>query len=131
MTLVNASHTKMLNEICNKILEIDSGIRFAGFISKLGRLVANSSKEGAEQILDQTEHEMLFMEVALRIRMRSQFDSKLGKVDYTVSKRRRIVVMSFPYKEHILYISAETDIKIEYVAEQILNLLKETVPIES
>lgn len=130
MTLVNESHTKILNEICNKILEIDSGIRFAGFISKLGRLVANS-KEGTEQILDQTEHEMLFMEVALRIRMRSQFNSKLGKVDYTVSKRRRIVVMSFPYKEYILYISAETDIKIEYVAEQILNLLKETVPIES
>ncbi len=131
LIVLTASDTKLFDKICKKILQLDSKIRFVGFISEMGRLVVGNYRSGTKRILDDAELEMMFMEVALRVRMRHQFDTKLGTVDYTVSKRRQMTVMSIPYRDCILYMLAEKDINVDHISKKILELLRRPELIES
>ena len=67
---------------------------------------------------------MLFTEVALRARMRKEFDLQLGRVRFAMSVREKVVIMSFPLSEsEILYVSANTEIDYGAIPRAILGLL--------
>lgn len=71
---------------------------------------------------------MLFMEVALRIRMRHEYDSLLGPVNFTISHRDKVTVMSILYKNYLLYVSAETDTDLCTVPYKILEIIRRPTP---
>lgn len=131
MNVLSATDTELFDKLCNRILEVDSRIRFAGVISEMGKLITSNKRKGIKQILDKSDLEMLFMEVALRVRMRHQFDLKLGMVDYTISRRKRLIVMSFPYRDCILYVTAEKGANGESITKKILELSRRPELIES
>jgi len=69
-------------KICNSILSIDPKIRFAGVINERGRLVAGGMKENVEPLESEKDDEMIFMELALRVKMRKEFDKQLGACEF-------------------------------------------------
>lgn len=107
---------------CKKILQEDK-IRFAGIVNRMGRLVAGGFKEGVRALEDEEDRRKMYMELILRVSMRSEFDYSLGKVKYTASRREKAVVMSFPLDNNVLFISAEPDISIDKTANKILKLI--------
>ncbi len=107
---------------CKKILQEDE-IRFAGIVNRMGRLVAGGFKEGIRPLEDEEDRRKMYMELILRVSMRSEFDYSLGKVKYTASKREKAIVMSFPLDNNVLFISAEPDIPIDKTANKILKLI--------
>lgn len=107
---------------CKKILQEDE-IRFAGIVNSMGRLVAGGFKEGVRPLEDEEDRRKMYMELILRVSMRSEFDYSLGKVKYTASRREKAVVMSFPLDNNVLLISAEPDISIDKTANKILKLI--------
>ncbi len=107
MSLIKAEKVLNFEKFCKKILEFDSTIRFAGIISDRGKLVAGGFRNGITPFIEERDHEIAFMEVALRIRMRNEFNEKLGKVNFTISDRERVIVMSMPLGNFVLYLSAE------------------------
>ena len=107
---------------CKKILQEDE-IRFAGIVNRMGRLVAGGFKEGIRPLEDEEDRRKMYMELILRVSMRSEFDYSLGKVKYTASRREKAVVMSFPLDNNVLFISAEPDISIDKTANKILKLI--------
>jgi uncharacterized protein DUF6659 len=119
------NQTGVLESICKKILDLDPKIRFAGIISYKGKLLAGGEKEGVKMLVDKKNHEILFMEVALRVRMRQEFDKQLGPVNFTVSHRRKMVIMSFPFRNEILYVSGENDLDLAKVPSEILRIIKD------
>jgi len=68
-------------ENCDRLLEEDE-IRFAGFINKMGKLVAGDFKEGIMPLAENTEMQKMYMELAIRVAMRKEFDYTLGDVKY-------------------------------------------------
>jgi len=56
-------------------------------INVRGRLVAGGSKN-IESIENKREDEILFMELALRVKMRKEFDRQLGLVNFAVAERK-------------------------------------------
>ncbi len=124
MSLVKAEKVLYFEKFCKKILGFDSTIRFAGIISDRGKLVAGGFRNGITPFIEERDHEMAFMEVALRIRMRNEFNENFGKVNFTISDRERIIVMSIPLGNFFLYLSAEKsfDLKTSY---KILKFSKE------
>ncbi|MBM3895660.1 MAG: hypothetical protein FJ359_04400 [Thaumarchaeota archaeon] len=111
-------------KLCADIKEIDSKIRFAGVINPRGRLVAGGMKEGIEPLESQKDDEMLYMELALRVKMRQEFDKQLGKVKFAMALRERAIAMSFPVGEDILYVVTEPDADYKTLPEKVLELLK-------
>ena len=112
----------LYEEKCNLLLN-ESDIRFAGVIDKMGNLVAGGMKDGLKPLEDETVQKKMFMEVALRVVTRSDFDQFLGEVEYSASRRKNVLVFSFPVGKNILLLSAEKDADIDETAKKVLRIL--------
>jgi len=110
--------------LCTLVQKIDSDIRFVGIINSKGRLVAGGMVSSKKRLGDRKGDEMLYMELALRVRMRREFDDDLGKVQFSMSFREKLIVMSFPMKNDVLMVSMERKTQFENVAFEILKLVE-------
>ena len=112
------------NKLCDFAKKADSKIRFAGIINSRGRLIAGGMVSSKKALEDEKKDEMLFMELALRVKMRSEFDTELGKVKFSMSFREKLIVMSFPIKNDILMVTMERKTQFEKIASKILKLVE-------
>jgi len=107
---------------CDRLLELDE-IRFAGIINNMGRLVGGGFKKGITPLEDDAERQKMYMELALRVSMRMEFDYCLGPVKYSASRREKAVMMSFPINNKVILISTETWVDIEKLAKKIMLII--------
>ena len=112
------------DKLCDFAKKTDSKIRFAGVINSRGRLIAGGMITSKKALEDEKKDEMLFMELALRVKMRSEFDSELGKVKFSLSFREKLIVMSFPIKNDVLLVSMERRTQFEKIAFKILKSIE-------
>jgi hypothetical protein len=66
---------------------------------------------------------MLYMELALRVKMRREFDDDLGQVKFSMSFREKLIVMSFPIENDVLMVSMERKTQFEKISFKILKLV--------
>ncbi len=120
------ANVEELEKICQKIMQLDPKMRSSRIISNRGHLVAGGMKEGLKS-LEETKHdEMMFMELALRVRMRRDFDKELGRVHFAMSYRDKVIIMSFPLADDdVLLVSGECEIDFSKIAFEILDLIKD------
>lgn len=107
---------------CKKLLDYDE-IRFVGLINNMGRLVAGGFKPGISPLEDDAERKKMYMELALRVSMRKEFDYSLGPVKYAASRREKAVMLSFPMNSNVLLVSAEPNVDIDKTANKIIKLV--------
>lgn len=111
--------------LCDLVKKLDPTIRFVGLINNKGHLVAGGMAEGKKTLEDTKKDEMLYMELALRVRMRQEFDSELGPVRFAMSYRDRVIVMSFPLQKEILLVSAETGMNFAKFPFEALKIIEQ------
>ena len=111
-------------KLCELAKKADSNVRFAGIINSRGRLIAGGMIPSKKRLGDRKRDEMLYMELALRVKMRSEFDDDLGKVKFSMSFREKLIVMSFPMKNNVLMLSMERKTQFEKIAFSILKLVE-------
>ncbi len=110
-------------KICDSVLSVDPKIRFAGVINERGRLVAGGMKENVEPIESEKDDEMIFMELALRVKMRKEFDKQLGPVNFALASRERALAISVIINNDILYVVAESDADYGTLPQKILEII--------
>ena len=99
-------------------------MRSARFINNRGHLVAGGMKKGLLSLEAQKQDEMMFMELALRVRMRHEFDNEFGEVHFSMSYRDKVIIMSFPLTDdNVLLVSCEKDIDFGKIPFKILKLI--------
>jgi len=108
---------------CKKILE-DPEILFAGLLDGFGTLLAGGYKPGTCSRLSDEQHQTICTELASRVTKRKKFNSELGNVKYSASRRDRVVIMSFPISDKVVMIIAESHINIDRFAFRILSTLE-------
>ena len=109
--------------ICKAVLSIDPKVRFAGVINERGKLVAGGMKESIKSLEDEKDDEMIFMELALRVKMRREFDEQLGPVKFALALRHRILAISVPLGNDILYAVFEPDADYSVLPNKILDII--------
>ncbi len=110
-------------KICDSIMSVDPKIRFAGVINERGRLVGGGMKENIEPLENEKDDEMIFMELALRVKMRKEFDKQLGSVNFAMASRQRALAISVPLNDDILYVVAEPDSDYGLLPKRILEIV--------
>ena len=114
-----------LEKICQKINKLDSKMRSARFINNRGHQEAGGMKDGLLSLEAQKQDEMMFMELALRVRMRHEFDKEFGLVHFSMSYRDKVIVMSFPLtNDDVLLISCEKETDFGKVSFKILKIIE-------
>ena len=111
------------DRICSTVIELDPSIRFAGVINERGRLVAGGMKKNVEPLENEKDDEMIFMELALRVKMRKEFDKQLGSVNFAMASRQRALALSFILNDDILYVVAEPDADYGVLPKKILDII--------
>ncbi len=110
-------------KICDSILSVDPKIRFVGVINERGRLVAGGMKGNVEPLESEKDDEMIFMELALRVKMRKEFDKQLGPVNFAMASRERALAISEIINDDILYVVSEPDTNYASLPKKILEVI--------
>jgi len=120
------SDVSNLEKICQTIMQLDPKMRSARIINNRGHLVAGGMKKDLPSLEDTKQDEMMFMELALRVRMRHEFDKEFGVVQFSLSYRDKVIIMSFPLSnDDALLASGQTEIDFREIPFKILNIIKD------
>lgn len=92
-------------------------------INGVGRLIAGGMRNGVESLEGLKKDELLFMNLALEVKLRHDFDDEFGAVDFAIFHRVKIIIMSFPFNENALYVSAEKQIDFKKIPFKILKIM--------
>jgi len=111
------------DELCHKVLELDSLIRFVGLINEKGRLIAGGMKPGLLSIEESRDTEMMYLQLALKVNLRKAFDKAFGPVKFSMAYRDKLIIMSFPVNNYVLLISVEKEVDFSKLSFKILEII--------
>ena len=109
------SSNENLEQACQKVLGLPK-IRFVGVLNKMGSKIAGDFKEGITSLLPDKENRRMYVQLMLEYMMRKDFDKNLGSVDYIVSRRSNVTMISIPTNEYLVLISAERDVNVQDIS---------------
>ncbi len=101
-----------LIDIVQKILKLDSQMRFAAIIDTKGKIREAIMQTGKTSLESQKEEEHFCKQVAQRRTMRKEFDRTLGKVRYVHVEREKVSQMVIYTKRNIVYFAMEPEMPI-------------------
>ena len=112
------------NQFCNKILNIDSDIRFVGMLCKCGRLKAYNRKKEMIPQLNVQETKLVQREALLKAKMNHVFDKKLGKTNWSIELRERVKWITVYFNSDLILLSTEISADHDKIVEKILSILQ-------
>ena len=115
--------SKSLLEIIEKIVNLDSQMRFVAIIDLKGNIIEGIMKEGKTSLESQKQEEHFCKQVADRRRMRQEFDKTLGKVRYVHVEREKVTQFVIYTKRKTLFITIEPELPISRKMK-IINSIK-------
>ncbi len=114
-------------KICLKVMTLDPEMRSARVINNRGHQIAGGMKKGMSSLEDEKQDEMMFMEIALRVRMRHEFDKEFGPVSFSLSYREKVIIYSFPMSdENVLLVSSSRESDFGKIPFKIMKILGKT-----
>jgi len=125
--LKNGNGNAHLVPIVEGILSIDPGMRFAAIIDLKGNISEAIMKEGKTSLKTQKEEEHFCKQVALRRKMRKQFDKSLGPVNYVHIEREKVTQIVVYPKRKTVYVTIESNIDIKRKLEIVELIKKKTI----
>jgi hypothetical protein len=93
-----------LNFFCDRVLRIASKIRFVGIANHLGTLIASSYRPNLIPLLTREETSHYVLQSVLRSATREDFESKLGRQEYSIGKYHNVIRATIP----ITYVQNDT-----------------------
>jgi hypothetical protein len=81
-----SSTEENLRVVCKQIQRLDSSIRFVGIANNLGSLVAIAYRNGLTPLMDEQETSHYAVQAVLRAATREDFESKIGRLEYSIGK---------------------------------------------
>jgi hypothetical protein len=119
---VGDSRDDFLESFCKGVLEKDHFIRFAGVSNHFGHLIATAYREGLVPLMTPEETARYAVQAAIRAATRETFESKIGELQFSISRYGRLVRATIPVKssgknKFLLLLSFDIDAE----ADSIIN----------
>jgi hypothetical protein len=92
------SNEKNLSVICKQIQQLDNSIRFVGIANNLGSLIATAYRNGLTPLMNEQETSHYAIQAVLRVATREDFESKIGRLVYSIGKYERLIRATVPIR---------------------------------
>jgi len=115
-----------LLKIVEEIIDLDSKMRFVAIIDLKGKILEAIMKSGKTSLETQKEEEHFCKQVALRRKMRYEFNRDLGKVRYVHVEREKVTQLVIYSKRKITYFTVEPELSINKKLRLIMRVKKIT-----
>jgi hypothetical protein len=116
---------KQLGEICSKISAISPYIRFVGIIGRNGKLLAYQRRLSLRPFLNARDTKSQFSHIAIKTDMESEFDRRLGKIQFVWEERSKVQTISFAIKANRVWVSIDRKV----VRSEVLRIIDSCLPI--
>ena len=111
-----------LESLCNSILQLNKNIQSVAVINNHGRVLEKISRPAFTKQFPDHLSEMFCMGFALQVSMGRDFDENYGPINYHISERTNLTIITFPADENIIIVTANKNISP-------IILSKKTIPI--
>ncbi len=123
---------KFFQEFCDKVIALDSSIRFAGIADTDGKLEATAQRSGLKPLLSAEERAQYAITAATRQYTRLRWEYLLGKILYATSHYTKIIRATIPIADensrlsHVLLVSFDTEAENfhEIITKKIIPLIR-------
>jgi len=110
-------------QFSRNVLALDPHIRFAGVMEKSGHLYASAWRDGTEEYLKGRNPELSLAQSAYIVDLRKIFSQELGSLRAITYIYDKVKLLSLPVKDHVLVVSADTDITSDALIEKIVKYI--------
>lgn len=116
------SKDDFLESFCKEMLLKDHFIRFAGVSNHFGHLIATAYRDGLVPLMTHEETSRYAVQAAIRAATRETFETKIGELQFSISRYGRLVRGTIPIKslgknKFLLLLSFDVDAE----ADSIIN----------
>jgi hypothetical protein len=87
-----------LDLLCTDIQLLDNSIRFVGIANNLGSLIGRAYRNGLVPLMDENETSHYSIQAVLRAATRQDFESKIGRLEYSIGKYEKIIRATVPIR---------------------------------
>ena len=115
--------------LVEKIVALNSKMRFAAIIDGKGNIREGIMKKGQTSLNSQKEEEHFCKQVAQRRSMRKEFDRSLGKVRYIHVEREKVSQLVIYTKRNIVFFTMEPETPMSTKIKLITKIKKITATI--
>ena len=82
--------------LCKQILKTEKSIRFAGIANNFGSIIATEYREGLVPLMTNEQTSQYAIEAVLRAAIREEFESYIGKLEYSFGKHEKLIHATVP-----------------------------------
>jgi len=97
-TIVAVDKDDFLESFCSGVLEKDHFIRFAGISNHLGHLITTAYRKDLVPLMSPEETSRYAVQAAIRAATRETFESKIGELQFSISRYNKLVRATIPIK---------------------------------
>jgi|TARA_B100000959_G_C14857499_1_gene572835 hypothetical protein len=112
----------LLSSIISDIFKINSKIRFVSIINLNGKIMTSEMRPELKSLLKNSNEEKFCEDIAIRRKMRHEFDKKLGKVSYVHVERENVTQLVVYSKLYSFFITVEPEITISTKSKIIIKI---------
>ena len=112
------------NNLCKKILEVTSQVRFAGVVNSKSEIVAGGHKENVEQILVNDEVGMSIHYALQKRDLYTNLAYKLGHEKSSITEYEKVTLISIPLtSQDLCLISTEPRANYMKIIDSVLSIM--------
>lgn len=110
----------------DKILNIDTKIRYVTICDMDGRITQTGHRKGVKKILSPRESLEAITMATNSWKLRNKVSSKIGKGKYAIAVYEKIKRITIPFGgEHLIYLTTEVDADHSKIIDNIIQYLSE------
>jgi len=121
---LNANKEAELLQIVEKILYLDSAMRFAAITDLNGNILEGIMKENKSSLESQKQQVKFCKDAAKARKMREVYDSTLGKVRYVHTERENVTQITVYIKKYTIFITMEPELSVNKKLQIITKIKK-------
>lgn len=112
------------SNLCDRIIKLDRSIRFAGIVNNRGEVIEGGFKKGIEPLLNGTEEQRMYIHSLSNVTILQSYNDRLGTVCYSLTEHEKVILMTFPFTDGILCLSAMPNANMNKIRDKGMKVLK-------
>ena len=109
---------------CRNLLTLSPKIRYVGVINKFGRTLVGQLRKDVKPLFKPDEARNEFFMEATRNQLRKNFESSIGKTDYTFTENEKVNILTLSNEINFYYITLDKDTGIQELGKVIESAKK-------
>ena len=128
MKALSSKEIQEFENICDKILK-NKDVRYICLLNKMGKLIVEKKQKKVNFLIPDKKSRELYIKLKLESSLIKDFDDELGKLEFVVTYRKKMQMISIPIYGYLIMISAKKSANSHLIANSILRLFEKNIMI--